>query len=1211
MTKSMQELIDLEISRNPELMEKFKRRKEEEVNSFSSAFKRGVAGTKKAMFDGLTAIGTAVEQKTGEDSTVTDFLQDVGKRNSERQQSILQSLGTPTETTDLFKIKSFDDAKEFTKQAAGTATGSLGFQLGLGTAARFGVSLLGFTPAGRVGKLLFNMLPVSPLFVQGIGSVYKSAIDKGASDEEAAEKSIVAGLANGLIDTAFVGKILSKIYDPIKTSTKVAELTKKSLAGSIASDTAKLATTGAVTEGLVAANTEIASDKIAGRETDPKEVAKRAINDAAIGTIGGTAVGPVVGTSSKLATDALIEQNKESDEFIQLAEKIKEEDVVNANIIKRTTAKIEVLENRIKQIDKAADVVEKRVGAPGFFSNASETINKLKDNRSKILDEYKAATENSLPQEARRKRIELKNIDNEIKQFEKSRQGEIGYSKKAGKLKAALQKRINEEKVKLNKAKEKGEMKGELLITPELLSGTSQTGISGVISKIYDGSIIQRLLGRATSPIRRTAINNYREKGDTRLFRVYNNLESFYPESQNRAGSYLSPILEAVKDLQPIARTGARDIASLATFGLISESPATSIKNQKLLYESLSNKKGYILEKYGQTSLAKKVDKADTEIRKVLKQVYDDARDAGIDVNYMDNYVPIRYILNNKKNQEKFKTVAKKYIKNDNEVNAIVENINDEGGYYLTNIRGKKKKDIPDRRVNLNLEKTRKIPKEMVEELRQEGLVDDNILEILPGYMMRAAKDIEFENRFKNVELTMKSLIDEGLVTDKEYNAVGNTLQAIQGKYGTQVPKGFARGAYQFALANAYFLTLPFAALTALSEPLILLARAKPGSALVSAIKLPINAFRRTARIFYPRLRKSNTEKAFQEIMYGLDGALTERITASSTLDTPRKFTNGFFKTTMLTQVTQLSRQMAFDGFKNELKTDMSSIVNGNLKGTVRGLELRKKYQEVGIPDIFKLVDDIQGKPFDKVFRESALIKAAAARFVDQQIMTPNPTNRPLWMSSPALAGTAQLKSFAFVFGNTVGFRLLKNLIGKDRTPNQRTASLFRYGVAMSMIILVSMYTDLLKEMFRSASSDDPTENLDDLLRKKEERGQNYIFDVIAGTNIAGGATSFKLALDAARYGASPLVSILLGPIGAKVDGLLRGISKATKDDPSVRPLVRELVTLNPVFAANRGARDKAVDLILGNDSDFDSYEDFSKKIGLDKYTLDKITGDL
>ena len=115
-----------------------------------------------------------------------------------------------------------------------------------------------------------------------------------------------------------------------------------------------------------------------------------------------------------------------------------------------------------------------------------------------------------------------------------------------------------------------------------------------------------------------------------------------------------------------------------------------------------------------------------------------------------------------------------------------------------------------------------------------------------------------------------------------------------------------------------------------------------------------------------------------------------------------------FFKTTMLTQVTQLSRQMAFDGFKNELKTDMSSIVNGNLKGTVRGLELRKKYQEVGIPDIFKLVDDIQGKPFDKVFRESALIKAAAVVLLDQQIMNYF-SNRPLWISTVLLLYRADI----------------------------------------------------------------------------------------------------------------------------------------------------------------------------------------------------------
>ena len=237
---SLNDLISFELQRDPEYIEKLKKQKEEKVNSFSSAVQRGIAGTKKAMYDGLTAVGTAVEQKTGEDSTITDFLQDVGKRNSERQQKVLESLGSPTETTDLFKIKSIGDAKEFGKQSAGTVAGSLGVQLGLGTAARVGISLLGFTPKGFIGKTLFNMLPVSPLFAQGIGSVYRSAIEKGATDEEAAEKSLLAGLANGLIDTVFVGKILSKIYDPVKASAKTAELTKRRLAGSIASDTTKL-----------------------------------------------------------------------------------------------------------------------------------------------------------------------------------------------------------------------------------------------------------------------------------------------------------------------------------------------------------------------------------------------------------------------------------------------------------------------------------------------------------------------------------------------------------------------------------------------------------------------------------------------------------------------------------------------------------------------------------------------------------------------------------------------------------------------------------------------------------------------------------------------------------------------------------------------------------------------------------------------------------
>ena len=106
------------------------------------------------------------------------------------------------------------------------------------------------------------------------------------------------------------------------------------------------------------------------RETDPKEVAKRAINDAVVGTIGGTAVGPVTGTLSKVQTDALIEQQKESDEFIKLSEQIEKEDAYNASVVKRSTATIERLEKIIENIDKKADRLNTKISGNKYFDTA-------------------------------------------------------------------------------------------------------------------------------------------------------------------------------------------------------------------------------------------------------------------------------------------------------------------------------------------------------------------------------------------------------------------------------------------------------------------------------------------------------------------------------------------------------------------------------------------------------------------------------------------------------------------------------------------------------------------------------------------------------------------------------------------------------------------------------------------------------------------------
>ena len=86
-------------------------------------------------------------------------------------------------------------------------------------------------------------------------------------------------------------------------------------------------------------------------------------------------------------------------------------------------------------------------------------------------------------------------------------------------------------------------------------------------------------------------------------------------------------------------------------------------------------------------------------------------------------------------------------------------------------------------------------------------------------------------------------------------------------------------------------------------------------------------------------------------------------------------------------------------------------------------------------------------------------------------------------------------------------------------------------------------------------------------------------------------------------------MSLLLGPVGTKADAIMKGISKLYKDDPNAKPLVREVLSLNPVFAVNREARKNAVDIIVGDHSEFDSYEEFSRKLDLDNYF--KNIGDL
>jgi hypothetical protein len=86
-------------------------------------------------------------------------------------------------------------------------------------------------------------------------------------------------------------------------------------------------------------------------------------------------------------------------------------------------------------------------------------------------------------------------------------------------------------------------------------------------------------------------------------------------------------------------------------------------------------------------------------------------------------------------------------------------------------------------------------------------------------------------------------------------------------------------------------------------------------------------------------------------------------------------------------------------------------------------------------------------------------------KVVDDVVVHPKATNKPMWMSDPKLAIIAQLKTFPVVFGNTVVKRLLKKLNPKQCNPDFGAAVGAAGAIAMAyaLVYVGEMLKDALK----------------------------------------------------------------------------------------------------------------------------------------------------
>ena len=473
-------------------------------------------------------------------------------------------------------------------------------------------------------------------------------------------------------------------------------------------------------------------------------------------------------------------------------------------------------------------------------------------------------------------------------------------------------------------------------------------------------------------------------------------------------------------------------------------------------------------------------------------------------------------------------------------------------------------------RKEAGFEKERTLPQQITDQLLRDGLVDDNIFRVSTRYGQQMAQAITLKKFFgdkivneNGTEVNaFKQLLDALAKLDSSEEmttavARGKDIHsALQGNYNPSgVPPG-GKNLIRKLIQAEYILTLSTAGLTALTEPIIMLSRVRPGDAMYAIPRALNIAYRKSIRDIFPHLKKSELEEEFDTLLYGVDSILSERLISSSAIDVVGNVTEKYFKLNLLSQVTQFSRGMAYFAGKRAIDRDLA--VARTIPETKSAIRDKKnavlRLSELGLKDL------------DRITPEQ--MKVAEIKLIDDIIMSPNVVNRPLWMANPILAPVAQLKSFMFVFGNTVGARAW-NEIARGRTlegdtldTQERFRRTFQFTTTFVLLTGAIGFLNMFKDAIR---------NFDDEKEDYDTASLDFWTNAMVGSNILGPYSIIFQALKAPEIGVSPLVSIL-GPGAGSFERLLTASGRYYATGNST-PVARELLRMIPFAGANPSIR--------------------------------------
>ena len=631
-------------------------------------------------------------------------------------------------------------------------------------------------------------------------------------------------------------------------------------------------------------------------------------------------------------------------------------------------------------------------------------------------------------------------------------------------------------------------------------------------------------------------------------------------------------------------------------------------KTNRQLYQILTNPK-FNLDPKNKNKIPANVIKGGKLFREGFEEMYQYVIDAehtrggiafegktvGFTPGKVNNYFPIMIKYKKLQSSSKFRTefedmLAKNGFKDPAAtVNDVIEN---KGFMNLTDTEGQMD---PTKKAG-NIERERKLKNLDPEQLGP--FINTNVVDVYDRYRDSVVRRVEYGKRFGKENEILKLRINEieaeaqakgRPMTEKEKQRMFDIAKALQKQY-KPIENNFFRKLNAALITYGYILTLPFATISSLSEPFLVLGRGGAGPTVI--LKSLFSGMKGIIRSTFPRFPRDEFDIAVADIGLGLEASVLERQAAAfGGGQETNKVTEKFFRLNWLSQFTRWNRMLANASGRNMVfsharflssnmkRLDLTSVEE--LPQTGRYKVYAEQLRELGVnpndavafvrSEAYRKnnVEEYKATPF---YQDQ--VRLAGVRYVNEVVMNPRAVTRPMWMSDPKLALFSQLKGFQVAFSNTVLKRWIKETFKTgfyEGVPNGA-----RYFAVGSIMVIAAAFGNELREFLQygpKGSKRFKDESLWDKTKRALERTGFY------------GPLQFLLdAARAERFGSGPVES-LMGPVVTRLVSYLEGIADLMTQGEKEK-ILREIIKSIPIVASNPAIRDRFYEA-LGVESTF------------------------